>query len=300
MMMRGARLALGAWLLAAAPADAQDLVPGAYSPAPTAFNVVTVAGSVSSGDLTFDPSLPVEQGHATISAFIFGINRTLSIAGRSGSVGVGVPLVIGRAEGLLGGQFEQVSRGGPGDLVARVAVNLYGAPAMTRKEFGAFRQTNIVGLSLVTSIPIGQYEAAHLINIGTHRWSFKPEVGLSHRSGRWTVEGDFGTTFFTDNTEFVQGTRSQAPIVSAQGHLIYTVRQGLWIAADGNFWKGGRLSTAGVEALLDQSNSRVGVTVAAPFARQQLRFAYSLGAFTRLGGDFQTLGVSYSYAWAAR
>jgi hypothetical protein len=292
-------LALVTGLLSASTAGAQDLVPGAYTPTPVRINVVTVGMTVSKGDLSFDPTLPVEEGQATLGAFIYGINRTLSIARRSANVGVGVPLVLGHVQGVLAGQFAQASRGGPADLMTRIAVNVYGAPAMTRQEFGAFRQTNIVGLSLVTSIPVGQYDSARLINIGTHRWSFKPEVGLSHRRGRWTVEGDFGATFFTDNTEYVQGTRSQAPIVSAQGHLIYAVRPGLWIAGDGNFWKGGRLTTAGVDATLDQSNSRLGVTVAVPFARQQLRFAYSFGAFTRLGGDFQTLGVSYSYAWAA-
>jgi hypothetical protein len=31
-----------------------------------------------------------------------------------------------------------------------------------------------------------------------------------------------------------------------------------------------------------------------------VRIAYSVGAYTTIGGDFQSLGVSYSYAWAAR
>ena len=74
----------------------------------------------------------------------------------------------------------------------------------------------------------------------------------------------------------------------------------MWVAGDGNFWKGGRVTTNNLESLFDQKNSRVGITVAVPVARHQFRVAYSLGAFTTVGGDFQTVGLSYSYAWAGR
>jgi hypothetical protein len=47
-----------------------------------------------------------------------------------------------------------------------------------------------------------------------------------------------------------------------------------------------------------QRNSRVGTTVSVPIdARQSLRLAYSFGAYTTLGGDFQSVGLSYIYAW---
>ena len=51
---------------------------------------------------------------------------------------------------------------------------------------------------------------------------------------------------------------------------------------------------------VDQHNSRFGATLAVPIRRQQLRIAFSEGAYTRLGGDFNSLGVSYSYAWTTR
>jgi hypothetical protein len=47
-----------------------------------------------------------------------------------------------------------------------------------------------------------------------------------------------------------------------------------------------------------QRNSRVGLTVAWQVTgRHGLRFAASRGAFTRIGGDFSSIGVSYSYSW---
>jgi hypothetical protein len=119
--------------------------------------------------------------------------------------------------------------------------------------------------------------------------------------GKWTLEGDLGAAFFTDNTNYVGGTtREQEPIVTFQAHLIRTIRPGFWVAADANYWKGGRVTTAGSEALFEQKNSRLGLTLAVPIRRHQMRVSYSFGAFTTIGGDFHSVGASYSYAWAKR
>lgn len=280
---------------------AQDLVPGAYTPAPAGVNVLTIATVFNRGGAAFDPSLPVEDAHATIGLVAAGINRTLNIGGRFASVGVGMPFVVGHVEGRVLDQFHDVSQSGLGDLTARFAVNLFGAPAMTPQQFAAYRATTIVGVSLGVAAPVGAYSPTRFINVGTNRWSFKPEVGLSRTRGRWTFEGDIGAVFFTDNTNYVnESIREQKPIVAFQGHLIRTIRPGFWVAADANYWKGGRVTTNGIPATREQENSRVGVTLAVPYRRQQLRVAYSFGAYTTVGGDFHSLGVSYSYVWAAR
>ncbi|HEY6507304.1 MAG TPA: transporter [Vicinamibacterales bacterium] len=279
---------------------AQDLFPGAFTPAPVGFNVVTATASFSHGDLAFDPSVPIEEGRATMGGYGVGFNRTLSIGGRFSSVGLGLPFASGHLQGVVRGQLQEVTRAGQGDVSGRVAVNLYGAPAMTAKEFASYRQATILGVSLVVRAPIGQYVESRFINIGTNRWAFTPEFGFSRRRGRWTLEGNVGTTFFTDNPNYVGASRQQAPIVGLQGHLIYTFRPGMWLAGDGNFWRGGRTTTDGVVATVEQKNSRLGITFARPIRRQQWRIAYSFGAYTTVGGDFHSVGMSYSYAWAAR
>jgi hypothetical protein len=280
---------------------AQDLVPGAYTPAPTGYNVLTVATVFSDGAVAFDPSLPIEDARATVGLAAAGFSRTLNIAGRFSSMAIGVPFVLGHVEGRVLEQFQEASRSGLGDLSARVALNLYGAPAMTLKEFAAYRATTIVGVSLSVAAPVGQYNPTRYINLGTNRWSFKPEVGISRTRGRWTFEGDIGAVFFTDNTNFVnESTREQAPIVALQGHLIRTIRPGFWVAADGNYWKGGRVTTNGTSATQEQKNSRLGLTLAVPVHRQQVRISYSFGAYTTIGGDYHSIGASYSYAWATR
>lgn len=294
---------LGLLALVSSPAHvcAQDLVPGAYTPAPIGFNVLNISGVFSTGDLAFDPSLPIEDAHSTVGGIGIGIVRTLNIAGRFANVGVALPIVIGHVEGLVLEQFQEASRMGQGDLGLRIALNLHGAPAMTRQQFAAYRMTTIVGVSLSVAAPVGQYDSTKYVNLGANRWSFKPELGIMRTRGAWTFEGDIGGVFFTDNTDYVNGaTRGQAPIVGLQGHLIYTFRPGFWVAADGNYWKGGRITTNGTRGTFEQENSRIGATLAYPVRRHQLRFSYSLGAYTTIGGDFHSLGMSYNYAWATR
>ena len=280
---------------------AQDLVPGAYTPAPAGISVLTIATVFSKGGVAFDPSLPIDDAHSTVGLAVAGISRTLNVGGRFASVAVGVPFVLGHVEGQVLDQVREAFRSGFGDPTLRVAVNLYGAPAMTRQQFAAYRATTIVGVSVSVTAPLGEYDPDRYINLGTHRWALKPEVGLSRTRGRWTFEGDIGAVFFTDNTNYVnESIREQEWIVSAQGHVIRTIRPGFWVAADGNYWKGGRVTTSGARAALEQENSRLGVTLAVPYRRQQVRVSYSFGAYTTIGGDFHSIGMSYSYAWAAR
>jgi len=183
-MRRGAPLALLLSLISAAAAGAQDLVPGAFRPAPVSVNIATIAASFNIGDISFDPSLPVEEGRAKLGSVIAGFNRTLSIAGHYASVGVGAPIVFGHVQGLVDGQFAETSRVGAGDLQSRIAINLYGAPAMTPREFASYRPATVVGISATVGVPVGQYDPALFINLGANRWAIKLSRGRSSAGRR--------------------------------------------------------------------------------------------------------------------
>jgi hypothetical protein len=283
--------------------NAQQLEPRAYSITPIGVNIANASYGYSTGDLNFDPSLPIDEGSAQISNFVASYVRAINVGGRSANIALAVPYVWGNLQGIYLGTFTEVYRSGLTDSFARFSVNLYGAKAMNLKEFAAYRQRTNIGASVVVSAPLGQYDPAKLINVGTNRWAFKPEVGISHalKSTRLILDGYVGVWLYTANTNFQQGRkRSQEPIVNTQFHISYDIKPRMWVAFDANFFRGGQTSIDGVVRDDRQRNSRLGVTFSAPVAkRQAIRLAYSDGAITRIGGDFKTISVAYQYLWGA-
>lgn len=294
---------VAAFLLAPLSARAQELEPGAYWPLPNKMNILTAVNSTSWGDMNFDPSLPIDSASASINTTVGVFTRVLSMAGRTANVSAQFPIVSGHVEGNYLGAPAQADRFGQADPRLRVAINLYGAPSMDARAFSKYQLRTVVGTSLTVAPPLGQYDPVKLINIGANRWSFKSELGVSHAlRGPWVVEGMFGVWWFTRNDEFGgTGTRTQDPILGTQVHLTYVfkgVRRKMWLAADANFYRGGQTTVNGTINADLQQNSRVGATYSVGLTRRQaLRASFSRGAVTRIGGDFTTIAVGYSYAW---
>ena len=61
--------------IAAAGLNAQQLEPRAYSISPIGVNVINMSYGYSSGDLSFDPSLPIENASARIHGGAAGYFR---------------------------------------------------------------------------------------------------------------------------------------------------------------------------------------------------------------------------------
>ena len=68
-------------------------------------------------------------------------------------------------------------------------------------------------------------EAEKILNLGSDRWSFRPEIGVSFPSAqqRWVLDGYANCYFYTDNTSY-RGTEvlKQGPLPGFEGHLSYT------------------------------------------------------------------------------
>jgi hypothetical protein len=283
-------------------ARAQSLEPRAYSNSPVGTNFLVAGVAYSQGDVTLDPSLPIEDANARVYSGFVGYARTLDLWGQSGQIGLLVPGARADANGLIEGQARSVSRTGFGDPGLRLTANLYGAPALSPEEFAAYRQDTIVGVSLLVTAPWGQYYPDRLINIGTNRWSFRPEVGVSKALGKWIIEGAAAATFFTTNDEFFPGTstREQDPLYSLQGHVVYNFRLGMWAALDATYYSGGRTTVNGVLKNDLQQNLRWGGTFALPIDRRHsVKVFFTSGVFTRTGTDFTTVGAGWQYRWGA-
>ena len=288
-------------LLAAAGAQAQQLEPRAYSNVPVGMNFFIAGYTYSSGGLATDPAQPLDNAQLDIHAPFIAYARAFDAWGKSAKFDA----VLGAA--CLSGEAESngvpVSREicGGLDPAMRVTVNLYGAPAMGLEQFRGYRQDLIVGVSLQVGVPLGQYDPGRLVNLGTNRWSFRPEVGVSKRLGSMTAEAAVGASFYTTNDDYFGGKRrEQDPVVSAQLHLIFEFSGGSWLALNANYYTGGRTTVNGVQQNDELSNSRLGATFAWPLDRHHsIKLHASDGVSVRTGDDFTTLGVAWQYRWGA-
>ncbi len=294
-------MALAACLLSGfvSPAAAQDIEPRAYSNAPIGVNFLIAGYLYTRGGLSFDPAVPVTDAHLNTSNALLAYATVLDFWGKSGKFDAIVPYTW--LSGTAKYQGEPVERtvSGFARPAFRLSINLYGAPALTLPEFAAWKQDLIVGASLQVSPPWSQYDPSRIVNIGTNRWSFKPEIGISKAAGLWTLEMQAAATFFTDNDDFYGGTtRSQDPLYSLQGHLIYSFRSGIWASFDVTYFAGGRTTVDGVLNRDLQQNWRAGATLAVPVDRaNSIKFYASSGVSARTGNNFDAIGVAWQYRW---
>ncbi len=286
-------------LFAAAPLPGQSLDPRSYVNTPVGMNFIVGAYAYSHGSVLFDPSVPITNGDLTVTGPILGAARSLDFWGLSGKADLGAGFVCVDGQGELNGVVNTRNVCGLSDPAVHASVNFIGAPALRLPAFARYRQDVLVGASLKVTMPLGQYDDSKLVNIGTNRWSFKPELGVSKALGRLTVELLASATFYTTNSDFFGGqVQQQAPLFSGQLNGVYTMRSGIWAALGWTLYGGGRLTTDGVEATQRQQNSRLGLTLVFPVgAHNSLKAYASTGVSTRTGSDFDAFGVGWQYRW---
>ena len=85
-----------------------------------------------------------------------------------------------------------------------------------------------------------------LINLGTNRFTFRPQIGVVHTRGKWSAEVTGVVALYTDNTDFFNGSRlEQDPLYFIHGHLIYAFRPGVWAVRVPVIDYGGRTTVDG-------------------------------------------------------
>jgi len=289
--------------------EGQSLSPRAYVIVPIHSNAVTLTYSLSAGDIVFN-GLPVTNSSGRIGTEIFSLFHTFDCFGRSANVTLLLPYAIGHFQGDVNGIPTKLYRSGLGAMAARVSVNLVGAKAMDIQEFSRWKQKMVIGASLTVETPTGQYDGTRLINIGAHRWAFKPEIGFSRRFGHWLVDAYGSVWLYTSNDDFFSNApgstgpnlQTQEPMGAVEAHLSYDIKPRMWVSVDGNYWYGGKTSLNGVQTPTTlQANSRLGATAAIPVSKHQsLKFSYSAGTYVTFGGNFQNVSAAWQYSWFGR
>jgi hypothetical protein len=293
--------AIAAFTIAALPipARAQDIEPRAYSNAPIGVNFLVAGYAYTRGGLAFDSALLITDPDLRTSSAVLAYATVLDLGGKSAKFDAIVPYTWLEGTAVYRGEPVERSVDGFASPAFRLSVNLYGAPALTAKEFASWEQDLIVGVSLRVSPPWSQYDNTRLVNIGTNRWAFKPEIGISKAVGSWTAEVKAAAVVFTDNDDFFGGNSvSQDPIYSVQGNLIYGFSSGIWVSLDATYFAGGRTTLNGVRNYDLQQNWRLGGTAAFPVDRaNSVKLYVSSGLSARTGNEYDLVGVAWQYRW---
>lgn len=283
------------------PANCQDLDPRSYVRLPLRTTTMITGFSYSKGGVVTDPTLPITNVKAGVEAATIGAMRSFSFFGLSSSVLAVLPYSWAQASGEVGEQRTSVTRSGLADMRMRWSVLLLGGKAATIAELRKAPRKTILGFSLNMSLPTGQFFSDKLVNLGANRWSFRPELAVSHPIGnRWLLDAYAGVWLFTDNKSFYPGNsiRQQDPMGAFQMHLSYNIKPTLWVAFNSTFYTGGQSSINNDLKDDRQSNIRLGFTAVVPTGKMSsLKLAVSKGAVVRIGQNFTTYTLGWQRTW---
>ena len=296
---RWAALAACAFAWTASPGHAQDLEPRTYFNAPIGLNFLIAGYVYTQGALQFDTALDLTDADLKTSNAVLAYARVFELGGKAATIDVVLPYTGLSGTAVHQGDPVERNVNGFANPAFRLTWNFYGAPALTLDRFRAWQQDVVVGASLRILAPWSQYDPDRLVNIGTNRWTFKPEIGASKTVGPWTVEVAAAASIFTVNDDFYGGNRrEQDPLYSVQGHLIRSFGGGSWLALDATYYAGGRSTFNGILKADLQQNWRVGATYAIPVDRKNsVKIYASSGLSDRTGNSFDLLGIAWQHRW---
>jgi hypothetical protein len=220
----------------ALPCFALEPSPRLWNHLPIDTNFIGMGYVYNQSDIFADPAIRLENVELKSQTWAAKYIRSFELFDKSARIDLTQGYQKGKWQGLLNGLPVSTTRSGWRDTFIRFAVNLYGAPPLSGKEYFTYRSSvdvdTIVGMALVTRLPTGEYMEDKLINLGKNRFTFRPQLGAIHRRGKWTAELTGEAAFHTDNDDFFNGNKlEQDPLYFIHAHLIHTFRPGLWLGA---------------------------------------------------------------------
>ncbi len=282
----------------------QDIEPRRWGHLPMDINFAGVAYAYTNADIYLDPVLEIEDAKMEMHTWVVKYLRTFAVLQKSARIEFTQGYQEGEWNGLVSKVPSSISRRGLSDSILRFAVNLYGAPPLKDKEFVAYRSAadieTIAGAALVIHLPTGNYMEDKLINLGSNRFTFRPQFGVVHTRGKMSIEFTGAAWFYTDNNDFYNGNKlEQEPLYTLQSHLIYSFKPGFWAAGSFGYAYGGESSVNGGDKNDLKENLGWGLSFGFPITRQIGAKIFYIGIRTQepTGQDSDTFATALSYFW---
>jgi hypothetical protein len=281
-------------------ACAQFTDPRTYQNSPVGINQLELAYAYVLSDTSIDTSVIVSGAKFNLNQGLVDYTRCFTFLHRLAWAEASVP--IANLNGSITGTDIIGSATGTGDSGYSAALLVMGGPALTPEQFANSEATTTIGLSLSITAPTGQYDSSRLLNLGSDRWSFKPELAFSKPFGpqqRWVLDAYANAYFYTANNSYrgVEILR-QRTLPGIEGHLSYNISNIIWGSFDTRYSYRGDTAVNGVNQNDSQRNFILGTElVVAANSRNSFVFEFAKAVVHINGPPLGGFAVKYDYTW---
>ena len=281
-------------------AHAQFTDAHAYDNTPVGTNQLELGYAYARADASIDTSVVIGGATVHLNQGLIDFTRYFGAFHRLMWVEATVP--IARLDGSVSGTDIRGSTTGLGDSSYQVGILVKGGPALSMAQFESYEPTTTLGLSLTMTAPTGSYDPQRILNLGSDRWSFKPEIALRYPFGpqqKWQLDGYANVYFFTDNTSY-HGKQilRQEPLAGLEGHLSYSFNDAVWLSLDTRYAFRGSTSVDGVAQDDSQRGVIVGTEVGASInSRHSLLFGFAGAVVHQNAPAIVGFTLKYDFVW---
>lgn len=271
-----------------------------YDNTPVGINQLELSYAYVRSDTSIDTSLVITGAKLNLNQGTVGYTRYFGGFHRLMWVEASVP--VGGLTGSITGTNIQGSITGAGDSSYQVAMLLKGGPALSVTQFENYKPTTILGASFTITAPTGLYNPVKILNLGSKRWYFKPELALSHPFGpeqKWQLETYINSYFYTNNASY-HGTEilRQQPLPGVEGHISYSFNDKIWASLDTRYSFRGTTIVDDVDQDNGQHNFILGSEINLSINnRNSLLFVFEDALVHHNGPALVGFSVKYDYTW---
>jgi hypothetical protein len=292
-------VAVAAYCFPSAPC-AQFTDPRTYTSAPVGLNNLEFDFTHAHSNSSIDTSLVVGSTNLELNKGTLSYTHNFAVFGHFAWITPSVPFASLR--GSVASSDISGSSTGTGDSSIQFAGLLMGGQALSAEQFATHKPTPSLGMSLTVTIPTGEYNADKLLNLGSHRWSFKPEIGVSYPfepEHKWVVDAYINAYFFTDNTAY-RGVEvlHQEPLPSLEAHISYNLTRSFWASLDTRYAFRGETVVDGVEQQNAQQSLIMGGEAHwSPNSHNSLNLVFAKAVVHSNAPAYTGVVVKYVYTW---
>jgi len=281
-------------------ACAQFTGPRSYDNIPVGTNQLELSYSYAHANASIDNSLIITGANFSLNQGTVDYTRYFGLLHRLTWVEAAVP--VAGLGGSISGTNIQGSTTGAGDSSYAVGMLLKGGPALTVAQFEDYKPATTLGVSLTITAPTGSYHSDKILNLGSHRWSFMPEIALSHPFGsgqKWELDAYASAYFYTDNTSYHgREILRQEPLPGLEGHISYSFNDNVWASLDTRYSFRGTTVLDGVSQNNAQQNFILGCEMDVSLdSRNSLVFEFAKALVHHNGPALVGFSVKYDYTW---